>query len=120
MGKAACNIRSSCSTLSVRFAIINPPTSYLANLGPTFETPAEVRAATVLGADVVGMSTVPEVVSARHCGLKVAAVGIVVNLASGLSASHITHDETLHFAGLAAEKLTKLIGAFLDSWGSTK
>ena len=95
------------------------PSRYLANLGPSFETPAEVRAATVLGADVVGMSTVPEVVCARHCDMKVAAIGIVVNLASGLSDKHITHDETLHFAGLAAEKLTKLIGSFLTTWGGS-
>lgn len=89
---------------------------YLANLGPSFETPAEVRAATILGADVVGMSTVPEVICARHCDMKVAAIGIVVNLASGLSSNHITHDETLHFAGLAADKLTTLIGEFLAAW----
>ena len=92
---------------------------YLAGLGPSFETPAEIRAFKVLGADVVGMSTVPEVVCARHCGLRVAAVAVVVNLASGLTDTHITHDETLHFTSMAASNMTSLIERFVgaaDEW----
>ena len=72
-----------------------------------------------LGADVVGMSMVAEVTAARHCDLKVSATAVVVNLASGLTDAHITHDETIHFSNLASENLTKLLKSFLrksDSW----
>ena len=58
---------------------------YLATLGPAFETPAEIRAYRTLGADLVGMSTVPEAISARHAGLEVAALSVVTNLAAGLA-----------------------------------
>jgi purine nucleoside phosphorylase len=66
-----------------------------------------------MGADVVGMSTVPEVILARHCGMRVAAISIVVNLASGLTADHITHDDTLFFSKQASEKLTTLLEGFI-------
>ncbi len=56
--------------------------------------------AKLLGADVVGMSVVPEVVLSRHCDMRVLAMSIVVNLAAGLTENHITHDETLHFSKL--------------------
>eukprot|EP00048_Salpingoeca_helianthica_P014825 m.223746 g.223746 ORF g.223746 m.223746 type:complete len:289 (-) comp16315_c0_seq1:170-1036(-) len=88
---------------------------YLAALGPSFETPAEIRAFKIMGADVVGMSTVPEVILARHCGMRVAAISIVVNLASGLTADHITHDDTLFFSKQASDKLTSLLEGFVLS-----
>lgn len=87
---------------------------YLACLGPAFETPAEIRAFKTLGADVVGMSTVAEVIAARHCGLRVTAVSTVVNLASGLSDEHITHEDTLHFTKLASSKVINLILGFIE------
>lgn len=92
--------------------------TYLAVLGPSFETPAEIKAFTTLGADVVGMSTVAEVTLARHCGLRTFAMAVVVNLAAGLSDNHINHDETLHFTGLAAGKVTTLFNSLLadKSW----
>lgn len=86
---------------------------FLSNLGPSFETPAEIRAYRTLGADVVGMSMVAEVVCARHCGLRVAACGVVVNYASGMTDKHITHEETLHFSNVAANNLTNLLKEFL-------
>jgi len=61
---------------------------YAGCLGPSFETPAEIRAYARLGADAVGMSTVPETIVARHCGLRVAAVSVITNLAAGLVAMH--------------------------------
>jgi xanthosine phosphorylase len=85
---------------------------YIAYSGPNFETPAEIRAFTRLGADVVGMSVVPEVVPARHCGLKVVGVSVVTNLAEGLSPFPLSHEQTLKYAAVGAESLVKLIHAF--------
>jgi len=87
---------------------------YIAYPGPNFETPAEIRAFKTLGADVVGMSVVPEVVSARHCGLKVVGVSVVTNLAEGLSPFPLSHEQTLKYAAVGAESLIKLILAFLE------
>ena len=66
--------------------------------GPSFETPAEIRAAALLGADAVGMSTVPEVILARHAGLKVAALSIITNFAAGMSDAPLSHEQTLRVA----------------------
>ena len=87
---------------------------YMALLGPNFETPAEIRAFRTMGADAVGMSTVPEVLIARHCGLRVAAISVLTNLAAGMSGAPLTHDQTLHFADLAAKDLIKLVTGFLE------
>lgn len=87
---------------------------YLATCGPTFETHAEIRAYKALGADTVGMSTVPEVIIARHCGLRVAAVSAVVNLAAGMSAEKLSHEGTLRGAKLAVGHLANLFLAFID------
>ena len=64
-------------------------------LGPNFETPAEVRLFASLGAHAVGMSTVPECLAARHCGMKVAALSLVTNLAAGIAQHPLSHEETL-------------------------
>jgi xanthosine phosphorylase len=85
---------------------------YIAYPGPNFETPAEIRAFGRLGADVVGMSVVPEVVPARHCGLKVVGVSVITNLAEGLSPFPLSHEQTLKYAAIGAESLVKLIHAF--------
>ena len=86
---------------------------YVAYPGPNFETAAEIRAMARLGADVVGMSVVPEVVSARHCGLKVACVSVITNLAEGLSPFPLSHEQTLKYAAIGATGLITLILAFL-------
>jgi xanthosine phosphorylase len=80
--------------------------------GPNFETPAEIRMMRTLGCDVVGMSVVPEVISARHCGLKVLAVSAITNHAEGLSDVPLSHEQTLHYAALAAGDFIRLIQAF--------
>ncbi|MES2900702.1 MAG: xanthosine phosphorylase [Pseudomonadota bacterium] len=86
---------------------------FIAYPGPNFETAAEIRMMARLGADVVGMSVVPEVVSARHCGLKVTGVSVITNLAEGMSPFPLSHEQTLKYAAIGAKDLVTLILAFL-------
>lgn len=81
--------------------------------GPSFETPAEIRAAKVLGADAVGMSTVPEVILSRFLGLRCAAVSVITNMGAGLSDETISHEHTKAMAPLGAAKLEKVLRRFL-------
>ena len=81
--------------------------------GPAFETAAEIRMIRVLGGDAVGMSTVHETVVARHCGLRVAAISAITNLAEGLGEVPLSHEQTLADAARAAEDLSKLLVAFI-------
>jgi purine-nucleoside phosphorylase len=91
---------------------------YLAVAGPTFETPAEIRAYRVLGADAVGMSTVQETIIARHCGLKVAAISVITNLAEGMSDEPLSHEQTLRDAQRAAADLTRVLLNFIPRCSS--
>jgi purine-nucleoside phosphorylase len=81
--------------------------------GPSFETPAEIRMAKMLGADLVGMSTVPEVILARRAGLRCAAVSVVTNYAAGLAGGDPSHAETQEVAAKAAENFKRLLRAFI-------
>src|SRR5208282_6364574 len=89
---------------------------YMAVSGPSYETPAEIRAFAQLGADAVGMSTVPEAMVARQCGLNVAAVSCVTNLAAGISKKNLSHAEVLETGekvkALAAELLKNFAGLY--------
>jgi xanthosine phosphorylase len=92
---------------------------YLSAAGPHFETAAEIRAFRTMGADVVGMSVVPEVIAARHCGLKVAGVSAITNLAEGLTPFPLSHEQTLKYAAVAAKDLVTLIYSFIERLGAT-
>ncbi|MGV6888387.1 purine-nucleoside phosphorylase [Rhodophyticola sp. SM2404] len=81
--------------------------------GPSFETPAEIRAINMLGADAVGMSTVPEVILARFLGLNVAAISTITNMAAGLSDENISHEHTKAMAPLGAAKLERILRRYL-------
>jgi len=86
---------------------------YAGLLGPSYETPAEVRMLRGLGADAVGMSTVHETILARHAGLRVAAVSAISNLAEGMSGVPLSHEQTLTDAQRAAGDLARLLSGFV-------
>jgi len=90
---------------------------YLAVCGPSYETPAEIRAFARLGADAVGMSTVPEVIVARQCGLKVAAISCVTNLAAGRSRKVLSHAEVLETAEQVKNVAAHLLRNFASLYG---
>lgn len=84
--------------------------------GPSFETPAEINAIRMLGADAVGMSTAPECIIARHVGLKVAAVSVCTNYAAGMTGRPLSHEETKREAARAEDRFRRLIRAFVGSF----
>ena len=79
--------------------------------GPSYETPAEIRMLRTLGADVVGMSTVPEAIVARHAGMEVLALALVSNMAAGITGAPITHEEVLE----AGRRAMPLLGALIEA-----
>ncbi|MBD3803870.1 purine-nucleoside phosphorylase [Thioclava marina] len=82
--------------------------------GPTFETPAEIRAAKIFGADAVGMSTVPEVILARFLGLRVAAISVITNMGAGMADENISHEQTKAIAPMGAAKLERVLRRYLQ------
>ncbi len=84
--------------------------------GPSFETPAEIRAARLLGADAAGMSTVPEVIIARFLKMRVLAFSVITNYAAGMTGSELSHQETMAIAPLGGRKLARLLTSMLGAW----
>jgi purine-nucleoside phosphorylase len=81
--------------------------------GPTYETPAEIRALRVLGADAVGMSTVPEAIVAHHCGIKCAGITCITNMAAGVTQEILTHEDVKETAAKVEENFKKVISEFV-------
>lgn len=86
--------------------------------GPSFETPAEIRMAKILGADAVGMSTVPEVILARFLGMRVAAMSVITNYGAGMQAHALSHDETKTVALQGTDRMKALVRAFVKEVGA--
>ena len=86
---------------------------YAAMSGPSYETPAEIRYLRTIGADVVGMSTVPEVIVANHMGMKVLGISCVTNMAAGILAQKINHEEVLETGAMVRDTLVRLLKALL-------
>ncbi len=87
--------------------------TYIMVLGPNFETPAEIRTFQILGGNAVGMSTIPEVISAIHKGMKVLGISVITNYGTGMSQAPQSHEETLAQGQNASAQLTHLISCYL-------
>ena len=84
---------------------------YAGLLGPSYETPAEIRYLRAIGADLVGMSTVPEVIAANHCGMKVLAISCVTNMAAGILPQKLGHEEVMETGARVRDTLIQLLTA---------
>lgn len=93
-----------------------PSGVYIFFRGPMFETPAEIRAFRTLGADAVGMSTVPEAIVARHSGMSTFGLSLITNKAAGLSANELSHEEVMETAAIAEQNLVKLVHGVVEHW----
>ena len=88
---------------------------YMMFPGPTFETPAEIRMARLMGASAVGMSTVPEAIAASHCGMRLLGISLITNMAAGILDQPLTHEEVQATAAVASARFTALVDRILDS-----
>lgn len=102
-------MRAHLRSVAERLGIALPEGVYAAMMGPAYETPAEIRMVQILGADVVGMSTVPEILAAAEVGLTAAAVGMVSNRAAGLAGVALSHADVTEVAGEAGATLAHLL-----------
>lgn len=89
---------------------------YTFTQGPMYETPAEIRALSVLGTDAVGMSTVPEVIVARHAGMRILGISCITNMAAGVLDKPLNHEEVMQTAKEVEEKFTRLVKKTVEKW----
>lgn len=111
-------LRALAQTEAKRLGMVLPEGVYLAVLGPSFETPAEIRAFRTMGADLVGMSTVHEVIVARHMGIRVLGISLVTNPAAGVSSEAIDHKEVLEIGRRAETQFTALVTGVIGGIGA--
>jgi len=88
---------------------------YMMFSGPCFESPAEIVMARTLGASTVGMSTVPEAIAARHCGIRTIGISLVTNMAAGVLEQTLTHEEVQQAAANAAERFGRLVDGIIET-----
>jgi purine-nucleoside phosphorylase len=106
--------RETAKSVAAELCVFMPQGVYAAMLGPSYETPAEIRYLRTIGADVVGMSTVPEVIVANHMGLKVLAISCVTNMAAGvIPLQKISHEEVLETGAMVRDTLVRFLKALL-------
>jgi len=84
--------------------------------GPSYESPAEIRALRNLGADAVGMSTVPETIAARHMGMRILGISCITNMAAGILDKPLNHEEVMETGKLVEKKFTELVSEIIDNW----
>ncbi|CAN5518399.1 purine nucleoside phosphorylase I, inosine and guanosine-specific [soil metagenome] len=106
-------LRRVAATVALEQGIPLQPGVYAAVLGPSYETPAEIRMLARLGADAVGMSTVPEVVAARALGVRCLGISCITNLAAGLGGERLTHEEVMEVGAQARDRLAALVRGIL-------
>ena len=109
------DLRRQVKDLSAELGIELREGVYMMFSGPTFESPAEIVMARTLGASAVGMSTVPEAIAARHCGLKTIGISLITNMAAGILDQTLTHEEVQEAAGAASKKFTRLVDGIVES-----
>jgi len=107
-------LRARFRAAAVRTGMTLPEGVYMWFSGPSFETPAEIRMAGLLGADAVGMSVAPEVILARRLGLRVGAVSLITNYGAGYQGGAPTHDQTKQVAATGAQSLALLLDSFIE------
>jgi purine-nucleoside phosphorylase len=99
--------------VAAELCIYMPECVYAAMLGPSYETPAEIRFLRTIGADIVGMSTVPEAIVANHMGMKVLGISCVTNMAAGILPQKINHEEVLEAGAMVRDTLVKFLKAVM-------
>jgi purine-nucleoside phosphorylase len=107
------SLRQAAREAAARLGIEAGEGVYAAWLGPQFETPAEIRFMRAIGGDLAGMSTVPEVIAARHIGIRCLGISVVTNMAAGVGSGKLTHDEVLTVGAKAQPRLTELLRELL-------
>ena len=109
------DLRKKVKDLAVELGVKLQEGVYMMFSGPTFESPAEIVMARTVGASAVGMSTVPEAIAARHCGVKTIGISLITNMAAGILYQTLTHEEVQEAANAASEKFTRLVDGIVKN-----